>query len=68
MNDPLYPITGDRWTLTMEVLSVTGNTVTLSRGTKELKLTLTEYRDLAAATVRNGGELVRTEPEEIGFE
>ena len=65
----LAPIAGDRWTLTMEVLSVKGNTVSLRRGNEDLKMTLTEYKTLAESTVRNGGELHRTEiEEEIGFE
>lgn len=65
----LSPIPGDRWTLTMEVLSVKGKTVTLRRGTENHVTTLTEYMTLAESTVRNGGELHRAEPEEeIGFE
>lgn len=65
----LIPEPGDRWTRPGEpdltVLSVKSGKVTLSRGGT---IPLTQYLELAAATIRNGGSLHRTETEDPYFE
>jgi len=66
MTSTLDPIPGDRWTMTLEVLSVKGKAVTIRRGIKEHTLTQAEYKKLAEATLDSGGTLER--PEDPEFE
>lgn len=69
----LTPVVGDTWTKPgesgfLEVISVDKTTVRMRRDDYEFTIPLTEYPDLAAATVRNGGRLERTETEDFIFE
>lgn len=64
----LHPIPGDHWTLTVEVLSVTGQNVRIRRGTEIQDMKLAAYLELAAASVDSGAVLKRNETEDIGFE
>lgn len=69
----LNPIAGDRWTKPgetgeLEVLGVRGDKVMMRHDGYEFTNTLTDYLALAAATVRNGGTLLRTETEDCLFE
>lgn len=64
----LNPIPGDRWTLTLEVVSVEKGIVHYRRGVEDVKMPLSDYLTLATECVVNGATLHRTETEDPEFE
>ena len=64
----LHPSPGDKWTLTLEVMSVKGDSVRVTRGIEEFTWTLAQYLELASAAATNGATLAKAPEEDPEFE